>query len=96
MVFVSTPIRPPGDRGIGVRACLRRKSLRDRMPCKPGTLPAAKRRQKGLKHVLAQRPDGIVIPDIRGFRRAPASHQAVGAGERVFARLQRPLRKAKA
>jgi hypothetical protein len=76
-----------GGPGIGLRTCLRRKSLRDRMPCKPGTLPAAKRRQKGLKHVLAQRPDGIVIPDIRGFRRAPASHQAVGAAGAFPARL---------
>lgn len=79
MVFVSTPIRPPGDRGIGVRACLRRKSLRDRMPCKPGTLPTAKRRLRYLKRVPAPRPDNIIIPDIPGFRRAPASHRAMRA-----------------
>jgi hypothetical protein len=78
MVFVSTPIRPPGDRGIGVRACLRRKSLRDRMPCKPGTLPTAKRRLRYLKRVPAPRAD-IIIPDIPGFRRAPASHRAMRA-----------------
>jgi hypothetical protein len=107
MVFASTPIRPPADQGIGLRTCLRRKSLRHRMPCKPGTVPTAKCGQKDLKRVLALHPDGIVSPDIPGIRRAPAIRQTgprvlflpaypshVMPGERVFARLRHPLRKA--